>query len=158
MRSAVIVALALVCAMPVAPSAIARGSNEEQRASLVTVEGTVRSVTELPGEGELQVVAISVAAEHDASEEITVLLAPQPTLSDIGFSVESGDRCRVRIFRTDDGPAKAHKVLNHSRGTMVKLRTLRQVPLWDGRGTWQGGPCRTHRGAGAGGHRRRGGR
>jgi len=128
------------------------------RASLLTVEGTVQAVDQLSGEGELPVVAISLARDTDAAEEIEILLAPEKALSDIGFEVEVGDRCRVRIFGSDRGPAKAHKIFNISRGTMVRIRTLHQVPLWDGSGAWQGGRCRDGFGGGHGGVRHRGGR
>jgi hypothetical protein len=158
MRSATIIGVAILAAVLAVPSAATTDERGTVRASLITVEGTVKSVTALPGEGELPVVSVSLTLDGDAADEVTVLLAPEQALTEIGFSVGRGDRCRIRIFRPDEGPAKAHKVLNLSRGTMVRLRTLHQIPLWDGRGRWQGGPCRNQSGSGAGGHRHRGGR
>ena len=158
MRSAAVIGVAILVAALAVPSGATTGEREPLRAALTTVEGTVKSVTALPGEGELPVVAVSLRLDGDAADEVTVLLAPEQALTEIGFSVERGDHCRIRIFRPDEGPAKAHKVLNTSRGTMVRLRTLHQIPLWDGRGRWQGGPCRDQSGSGAGGHRHRGGR
>jgi hypothetical protein len=144
----------------VALAATAAGATDGKaavRASLVTIEGTVSGVTALPGEGDLPVVAVSLVTDGDTGDETTVLLGPEQALDEIGFAVAPGDRCRVRVFRSDDGLARAHKVLNATRGTMVRLRTLHQVPLWDGRGVWQGGPCRGGQGSGAG-RRYRGGR
>jgi hypothetical protein len=158
MRSLAVIGIVLISVALAVASGAATDEREAMRASLLTVEGTVKSVTVLPGEGELPVVAVSLKLDGETAEELTVLLAPEQALTEIGFAVGSGDHCRIRIFRPDEGPAKAHKVLNMSRGTMVRLRTLHQVPLWDGRGRWQGGPCRDQSGSGAGGHRHRGGR
>jgi hypothetical protein len=144
-----------------APAVSTRADPDDKsslRASLLTVEGTVQVVDQLSGEGELPVVAISLVRETDAAEEVEILLAPEKALSDIGFEVEVGDRCRIRIFSSERGPAKAHKIFNISRGTMVRIRTLHQVPLWDGSGAWQGGRCRDGLGGGPGGVRHRGGR
>jgi hypothetical protein len=101
---------------------------------------------------------VTLAAEQGArGEELVVLLGPEQALDEIGFAVEAGDRLRVRVFRADEGAVRAHKVLNLSRGTMVRLRTLRQVPLWNGQGAWQGGPCRSGQGGGGAGRQHRGG-
>jgi hypothetical protein len=157
MRTLIALALALTCVLPGALPAAAHELRDGLKASLVTVEGTVSSVTDLPGEGDLSVVAISLASDAGTGEEITVLLAPRSALADIGFTVESGDHVRARVFSAEDGAAKAHKVLNQTRGTMVRLRTLRRTPLWDGVGRWQGGPCRAQGGNAGAGHRHRGG-
>jgi hypothetical protein len=158
MRSHAAIGIGILFLSLAAPWSAADDNKQELRASLVTVEGTIRAVSALPGEGELAVVAVSMVLDTENAEELTVLLAPESAMSEIGFVVEPGDRCRIRVFRPDEGPAKAHKVLNISRGTMVRLRTLRQIPLWDGRGSWQGGPCRSGAGGNATGHRHRGGR
>jgi hypothetical protein len=154
MKSPALTVGALVCALALllAPAA-AGGGHGSKGSSVSTVEGTVRSLGALPAEGELPVLAVTLAAEEGGrGEELVVLLGPKQTMDEIGFAVEPGDRLRVRVFRSDDGAARAHKVLNLSRGTMVRLRTLRQVPLWNGQGAWQGGPCRSGHG-GSGRHR-----
>lgn len=96
---------------------------------------------ERPGEGELAIVAVRLAASADDSRSWELLLAPRPALTEIGFAVEVGDQLKARIFPTEEGPAKVHKVLNLTRRNMVRIRTLSQIPLWDGTGAWQGGPC-----------------
>ena len=154
-----IVALSMVALCMVATAAAASGGPGSTRSTVVTVEGTVRSVTALPAEGELSVMAIALVTGDAADgEEITVLLGPPQAMDEIGFAVQEGDRCRARIFRSEDGVVRAQKVLNVSRGTMVRLRTLHQVPLWNGQGSWQGGPCRSGQGSGAAGRQRHHGR
>jgi hypothetical protein len=105
------------------------------------VEGQVSSVTERLGEGTLTTVAVRLATPSDDSRSWELLLAPRPALDEIGFEVEVGDHLKARIFPTADGPAKVHKVLNLTRRKMVRIRTLSQIPLWDGSGAWQGGQC-----------------
>lgn len=127
------------------------------RSSLVMVEGSVVSVAEKPGEGELSIVAVKLASRSGDAETLELLLAPQPALDEIGFEVQVGDRLKARIFPSQEGPARVHKVLNLTRHTMVRVRTLSQIPLWDGSGAWQGGPClglQGPRAEGAGGRRR----
>jgi hypothetical protein len=106
------------------------------------VEGQVISVAEKPGEGALTIVSVQLAAPSDDSRSWELLLAPRSALADIGFEIEVGDRLKARIFPTAEGPVKVQKVLNLTRRKMVRLRTLFQIPLWDGSGTWQGGQCR----------------
>ncbi len=106
------------------------------------VEGRVTSVSEKPGEGGLSIVTVQLAAPPDDSRSWVLLLAPRLALADIGFEVEPGDQLKARIFPTAAGPAKVHKVLNLTRRNMVRIRTLSQIPLWDGSGAWQGGQCR----------------
>jgi hypothetical protein len=159
MRTTSFVAVLLLVVAPAVSLGAGPDDKSSLRASLLTVEGTVQAVDRLSGEGELPVVAISLVRDTDAAEAVEILLAPEKALTDIGFEVEVGDRCRVRIFSADRGPAKAHKIFNISRGTMVRIRTLHQVPLWDGSGAWQGGRCRDGLGGGGqGGVRHRGGR
>lgn len=119
------------------------------------VEGLVTSVAERPGEGALAIVTVRLAAPADGSRRWELLLAPRTALAEIGFEVEVGDHLKARIFPTAEGPAKVHKVLNLTRRTMVRIRTLSQIPLWDGSGAWQGGQCR---GLQAAGRESRGGR
>lgn len=105
------------------------------------VEGQVISVTETLGEGALDIVTVELTAPSDGSQTWELLLAPRLALAEIGFEVEVGDQLKARIFPTAEGPATVHKVLNLTRRKMVRIRTLFQVPLWDGSGAWQGGPC-----------------
>lgn len=112
------------------------------RSSLLMVEGRVVSVAEMPGEGELPIVAVQLTAQSDDARSWELLLAPKPALEEIGFEVQEGDRLKARIFPSEEGPARVHKVLNLTRRTMVRVRTLSQIPLWDGSGAWQGGQCR----------------
>jgi hypothetical protein len=104
-------------------------------------EGQVISVAEKPGEGALTIVTVQLVAASDDSQGWELLLAPRSALADIGFEVEVGDRLKARIFPSEEGPAKVHKVLNLTRRKMVRLRSLFQIPLWDGSGAWQGGQC-----------------
>jgi hypothetical protein len=106
------------------------------------VAGQVISIAETPGEGGLAVVTVRVSSSADASRVWELLLAPRSALSEIDFEVEEGDQLKARIFPAGEGPAKVHKVLNLTRRKMVRIRTLSQIPLWDGTGAWQGGPCR----------------
>lgn len=120
------------------------------RASLAKVEGVVISVETFSGDGgDLTVARIRVGESEP--RELSIALAPEETLSQIGFDVQVGDRLRARIFLSDEDPVLAHKVLNLTRGTMVRFRTLTRIPLWNGRGQWQGGSCRG--GGGGRGHR-----
>ena len=105
------------------------------------VDGQVTSVTEQTGEGGLSIVAVQLEGRPDESRTWALLLAPRPSLDEIGFEVEVGDHLKARIFPTEQGPARVHKVLNLTRRKMVRIRTLSQIPLWDGRGAWQGGKC-----------------
>lgn len=118
--------------------------------SLAVVEGTVLEVGVQPGEGGLELVTVRLSTERSDSQELELLLAPQSVLEETGFTVQQGDRLKARIFTADAGPASVHKVLNLSQNSMVRLRTLRQIPLWDGAGMWQGGPGL----GGQGGHHR----
>jgi hypothetical protein len=114
----------------------------EQAAALVTLEGTVAELREAEGEGGLSLRGFVLATGRDedggaAVEQI--LLAPDGALAEAGFEVEVGDRVRVRVFVTAGSrTAYAQKALNRTRGRMVRLRTLRQEPLWDAAGRWQG--------------------
>lgn len=114
---------------------------EDPRSSLLMVEGRVTWVTEAPGEGALDVVEVGLAAPEDGSQSWELLLAPRLALEQIGFEVEVGDHLKARIFPAAQGPARVHKVLNSTRRKMVRLRALSQIPLWDGSGAWEGGPC-----------------
>ena len=127
-------------APPAAPPAT--GSAAEPAAALVTLEGTVAELREAEGEGGLSLRGFVLATGRDedggaAVEQI--LLAPDGALAEAGFEVEVGDRVRVRVFVTAGSrTAYAQKALNRTRGRMVRLRTLRQEPLWDAAGRWQG--------------------
>jgi hypothetical protein len=137
----------------VAPCAPANGGGA--RFSLKTVEGVVVDIGSAAGEGGMEVVRVTLALEGEGENRLAVLLAPENVMEEIGFAAERGDRLRVRYFLGEEGTCKAHKVLNASRGTMVRFRTLRQIPLWDNQGAWQGGPGAPQGGRHGGG---RGGR
>lgn len=111
-----------------------------KHSSLAVVEGTVLEVRIEPGEGGLDLVTVRLSTERRDSREVELLLAPQSVLEEIGFTVHKGDRIKARVFTVDEGPASVHKVLNQTQSSMVRLRTLRQTPLWNGAGMWQGGP------------------
>ena len=130
--------LACVACLPLVAAPLVAG---DPRSSLLMVEGNVSSVIEEPGEGGLAIVAVRLAAEPGASRGWELLLAPRPALEEIGFEIEEGDHLKARIFPSEHGPAKVHKVLNLTRRKMVRIRSLSQIPLWDGRGIWQGGGC-----------------
>ena len=127
------------------------------RSSLLTVEGIVDAVeTRVTDEGG-EITSVRLRVDDPDARELDVLLAPENALRETGFEIEPGDRMRARIFLSDAPEVEAHKVMNLSRGMMVRLRTLRKVPLWDGEGRWQGGPCRDQPGGGQGRqHRHRG--
>jgi hypothetical protein len=134
--------------------AVAMPAMARSKVALRTVEGRVIGLEAVPGEGDLELLAVELAIERGAEEPIRVLLAPQETCRDIGFEIEEGDQLRVRIFvEGSGGTAKAQKVQNITRGLMVRFRTMRTVPLWSATGAWHGGPSRVS----PGGHHGRGG-
>lgn len=122
------------------------GGPPPPRSSLKTIEGVVLEVSQVEGEGGIAVVQVSIAADEAPGPARSILLAPLGALVEIGFTVAPGDHLKVKYFVGDDEGGKAHKVLNTSRGLMVRLRTLRQVPLWTNQGHWQGGQGRMQRG------------
>jgi hypothetical protein len=113
-----------------------------RRTSLRTIEGSVTAISTSPGEGDLPVVAVTLETTGAESERFVVLFAPERVMDEIAFTVEEGDALRARIFVDEKGPSRAHKVMNMTRGTMVRFRSLSGVPLWGARGEWEGGPCR----------------
>ena len=128
--------LFMILAALVGSAATAAGDSS----ALAMIEGTVLEVGALPGEGGLELVTARLSTRQADTGEVDLLLAPQSVLDETGFSVQSGDRLKARVFIADEGPAMVHKVRNVSRGSMLRLRTLRQIPLWDSTGMWQGGP------------------
>lgn len=144
--------LALAALAPSLHGADAGEPRVQPTTSLRTVEGTVTALTELPGEGELAVVAADLAVDK-GGEPLRVLLAPRGVLEEIDFPIEVGDQVRVRIFAADDAPAYAQRVLNTTRGSLVRLRTLRREPLWNAAGVWRGGDPSGGPGWGPGGRR-----
>jgi hypothetical protein len=125
------------------------------RASLRTVTGSIVAVSEQPGEGGLPVVTVALSEAGSDAERLEILLAPRPILEEIEFTIEEGDEVRLRVLADSAGPFRAHKAMNLTRGTMVRFRTLRGIPLWDSGGNWGGGGCR-HRAGQGGGPRGRG--
>jgi hypothetical protein len=147
-----VVAIAIVLPLVGGLEPVRTGETAE-RSSLSTVEGVVEAVETRWTDTDEEVLSARLRVDSPDEAMLDVLLAPWSALSETGFEIEPGDRLRARIFLSDsdDQPVEAHKVMNLSRGTMVRLRTLRRVPLWDGEGRWQGGPCREQ----GGGHGRR---
>jgi hypothetical protein len=134
-------------------------ADRSDRASLATVEGIVSTVDAIRDDDTgIATTAVRLRLEDPPGAEITVLLAPTTALGQSGFEVGTGDRLRARVFLSDGEAVEAHKVMNISRGMMVRLRTLHRVPLWDGHGQWHGGPSRSRGAGGQGeGHRHGGG-
>jgi hypothetical protein len=137
--------------------ALSEGEQPGRYTSLRTVEGTVIDVSTRPAEGDLNVVAVSLDTGSPEPTHFDLLRAPQQVLDEISFALETGDRLRARIFVSDQGPQKVYKAQNLSRGTMVRFRSLRQVPLWNAAGDWEGGACRRQGGHGGGHGARSGG-
>jgi len=151
------IALTAILAFCLTSGATPAGENQVSHSTaLRTVEGTVVNVFSRPGEGNLQVVAVALDTGAREPDHLDLLLAPQQVLEEISFDLEKGDRLRARVFVSDQGALKVHKVMNLTRGTMVRFRSLRQVPLWDGTGDWEGGDCR-RQGVHGGTHGPRGG-
>jgi len=128
----------------------AKAEEPPPRSSLKTVEGKVLVVGRIAGEGGIEIVQVEIAPDGDREHPLRILLAPAEAMASIGFTIEPGDQLKVKYFVGEEGNGKAHKVLNSSRGLMVRLRTLRQIPLWNNQGHWQGGQGRMHHGQGSG--------
>jgi hypothetical protein len=142
---------ALILALAASAAALAsadRGHGE--RAELETIEGAITAVAEATAEGGLAVVAVDLDTGGERAP-VRVLLAPRGVLEEIEFGVEVGDRLRVRLFAGGPEPALAQRVLNLTRDRLVRLRTLRRIPLWNSAGVWQGGDSRRRPGYGPGG-------
>jgi hypothetical protein len=150
-RLAMRVALAAALAAGWAFGARAEGEHSALRTSLRTVEGTVAAVSSRPAEGNLDVVAVTLDTGDAGAKHLELLLAPQQVLDEISFGIEEGDRLRARVFVDDQGPLKVHKAMNLTRGTMVRFRSLRKIPLWGREGNWEGGSCRRQGGHGGSG-------
>jgi hypothetical protein len=128
-----------------------------RRVSLATVEGIIDGVETVPGEGGGEILAVNIRTEDPEPRELKILLAPERALEEIGFTVAEGDRLRARIFLSGEDPAPAQRVMNMTRGTIVRLRTLTRIPVWNSAGQWQGGACRDGQGWATGAPHRRGG-
>jgi len=137
-------ALALLLPVALGLDAVGAAAKSEGPTSLRTVEGEVIVIETLMAgsRSDPGMTVVRLRVDDPEPEEIEVLLAPEAALRQTGFEIERGDRVRASIFLSAADRAEAHKVLNLSRNTMVRLRTLRGVPLWDRAGQWQGGPCR----------------
>jgi len=147
--------LAMLCIAPALLMGAA--SKDDLRSSLITVEGTVLGVALAPAEGDLEVLEVILSPSEPGGKQQALLLAPRATLEEVEFQVEPGDKLQARIFPSDQGPAKVHKIRNLTRHTMLRLRTLHRIPLWDGVGAWQGGPgCGAQHGHGGPGSSRQG--
>jgi hypothetical protein len=137
--------LLLLACVPVATAAAITAESLDS-ISMRTVEGQVVSVTRQKGEGNLDLLVAQLAVTGESKEILEILLAPDHVCDAIGFQVSEGDRLRARIFVEAEGPARVQKIQNFSQGTMVRLRTLHRIPLWNTSGVWQGGPIRTAHG------------
>jgi hypothetical protein len=132
--------LGVVALSTVAAGAVAEG--------LATLEGRVTARAVAPAEGGIDNVVVTLASPAGNRR---ILLAPAEVLAEAGFDVQVGDELRVRVFTGDDAdPLLTHTVLNVTRRTMVRLRTLRGIPAWDANGAWRGGPGGPHGGPGSG--------
>jgi hypothetical protein len=129
-----VVVLVLLLAVPAISASAGDDPRDEIRSRLLrTVEGRVSEVSTAPAEGDLAVVAVRLDTAEADEHDLQILLE---------FTVEKGDLLRARVFVADRGPFKAHKVMNRTRGTMVRFRTLSSIPLWTSKGRWEGGACR----------------
>ncbi len=124
-------------------------SKEDLRSSLVTVEGEVIAIGHQIGEGDLDLLTVTLGGGEEG-EPVALLLGPKSALDELGFEIGEGDRLKAKIFPEAEGPAKVHKVQNLSRNTLLRLRTLHRIPLWNGTGAWQGGPGQGAMGGGRG--------
>ena len=109
------------------------------------VEGEVIAVGHRIGEGDLDLLQARLQPSQ-GGEPIQLLIAPAEVCEQIEFTIEPGDRIRARVFMDDTDIYRVQKIHNLSRGTMVRLRTLHEIPLWDEHGMWQGGPIRNSSG------------
>jgi hypothetical protein len=114
--------------------------------SLRTIQGQILAIDHVPGEGDLDLIVTEVRVDNGSGKTERVILAPESVCRELGFRTAEGDRVRVRVFPDESGASVAQKVMNLSQGTMVRLRTLHRIPLWDSHGVWQGGPLRDDRG------------
>ena len=120
------------------------------------VEGRVVAVERTTGPNGLDLLEAEIEVDTEPARKLRLLLAPPGICEQIGFAVDEGDLLRARVFAEGTGVHEVQKVSNLSRGTMVRLRTMRHIPLWSASGSWYGGEMRT----GPGPHRvrARGGR
>jgi len=131
--------VAIACSILLLGAVGAQAATQDARAisaAVLVVEGKVTAVYEKPAEGGLEVVGASLLCGDKTHE---ILLAPRTALRAVGFHIEPGDSVRARLFASEDGDSlRVQKILNRTRGDMVRLRTLRRDPLWDGTGRWNG--------------------
>lgn len=100
-----------------------------QQSALTTLDGQVTAIFKrVDGEGR-ETTEITM---ETATGPRLLTLAPSSVLAEMGFTVETGDRLRARVFRDQARVdiATAQQVQNRSRGQMVRLRTFRREPLW----------------------------
>jgi hypothetical protein len=131
--------VAIACSILLLGAVGAQAATQHAReisATVLVLEGEVTAIYERPAEGGLEVIGASLLCGDETHE---ILLAPQTALQEVGFRIEIGDTVRVRLFASeDDDSLRVQKILNRTRGDMVRLRTLRMDPLWDGTGNWNG--------------------
>lgn len=122
--------IAILVAVAFAPAALA-GRGARGTSNLAEIRGPVVGITAVPGEGDLDVVAVEIDSSPSPSR--VILLGPASMLEEAGFEVREGDVLRIKVFvaETEGDPETALRVLNLTRKTMVRLRTFHQDPLWD---------------------------
>lgn len=106
----------------------------------LALEGKVLKVARGVAEAGVEVVQVVLKAK---SGEFQLALGPPAVLEALGFSVQEGDRLRVRAFEGAPGAVLlVQKVMNLEKGSILRLRTMNKDPLWDAAGSWQGGAGR----------------
>jgi hypothetical protein len=134
-----IVAVTLLALSSVAPAASDDDLDERNlRAELLTLDGEVTRLEELPGEGGLAVLAVTIFNDEMRPRDVELLLAPAGAMLEAGVTVTLGDRLRVRAFPAEQGPLLVHRIWNLTHRGDARLRTLRRDPVWNGDGDWQG--------------------
>ena len=122
--------------------------------SLSTLEGVVMSVQTIHSVDDLDLMAVELRNATNGRRTL-VLLAPQATCREIGFEATPGDRLRAPVFGPVDATATAQQVLNLSRETTTRFRTLTGIPFWTNAGVWRGGLSHSLPGTGPHGTRHR---
>ena len=125
-RRTIIGLLALLSVLPPLTTIHAEHATPD-RASLMTVEGIVRTVETLPAATGGDVTAVRLAVDKPEPREITVLLAPETALRQTGFEVEVGDRVRARLFLT------GNDALDYRMVWLLSYRVPGRQETWEGR-------------------------
>ena len=140
--------------LPLATSALVESPAQARSISLTMLEGVATSTRVIQSQDGLDLMAVEIRDERDGQRTL-VILAPEAACKEIGFKVTPGDRLRARVFGPVDATATAQEVLNLSRVTRARFRTLTGIPFWTTAGEWQGGVSRSLPGTGPHGTRHR---